>query len=60
MKYNMSFMSPRLYKVFAKLEWLKDDKVSGSDRLFCGILGEIKKKQPTVADIFNNSTSMMK
>lgn len=50
-------MSHRSYKVFAKLEWLKDDKAPGSDKLFCGMFGELEK---SVSDIFDNSLRLMK
>ena len=56
-KYNMSFMSTRSYKVFVKLEWLKDDKVPGSDKLFCDMFGEIEK---SVADNSDNLPSLLK
>lgn len=50
-------MSPRSYKVFAKLEWLKDDKAPGSDKMFLVMFGEVQK---SVADIFANSLRLMK
>lgn len=56
-KYNNGFMSPRSYKVFAKLGWLKDDKAPGSDKLFCHMFGEIEKP---VLDISDNSLRLMK
>lgn len=56
-KYNNGFMSPRSYKVFAKLEWLKDDKAPGSDKLFCDMFGKIEK---SVSDISDNSPRLMK
>lgn len=56
-KYNNGFMSPRLYKVFAKLEWLKDDEAPGSDKLFYDMFGEIEK---SVSDISDNSPRLMK
>lgn len=56
-KYNNGYMSPRSYKVFAKLEWLKDDKTPGTDKLFPGMFGEIEK---SVSDISDNSPRLMK